>query len=118
MMIQQIFLTALIAALILLVEHWFPWRLVFRRELPRVAAYVMGNLAMICPLSVLYWAWSGQSFVWPAMHLVALWVVSGAGGLAVGFAYAIDWILLRLALASDLAELHDQVRVFRDWADQ
>jgi hypothetical protein len=101
----DISITVTIAALLLLVEHWFPWRLILRRDLPRLAAYVLGVLALVLPLSGLYWAWAssppGSSWAW----LVALWAVIIGGGLSVGLAYLIDWCLQQAAQARDLAEL-------------
>jgi hypothetical protein len=80
-------LACLVAALLLFVEHWFPWGLVIGRVLPRPAAYVLGVLAMIVPLSVLLVFW-GEWLV-----LGALWAVIVSGGAAVLGAYALDWLL-------------------------
>ena len=93
-----------VVMLILLVEHYFPWRLILGRKLPRLAAYVLGVLAMVGPLSFLYFRWE----VAPVMvhgHLVALWCVVVSGGLAVLLAYALDWIAGRVRLSYELAEL-------------
>lgn len=45
----------LFIVLLLAVEHYLPWpRILHMRELPRLAAYVMGVLALILPLSWLH----------------------------------------------------------------
>lgn len=104
-MTSEILLTALVTWLALLVEHWFPWRLLLRRDLPRIAAYTMGVLALILPLSVLYWRWSLAGLADQRGYLIALWAVTLAGGAAVAGAYVVDWLLGRLALAIELQEL-------------
>jgi len=104
-MTSEILLTALVTWLALLVEHWFPWRLLLRRDLPRIAAYTMGVLALIVPLSVLYWRWSLVGLADQLGYLIALWSVTVGGGAAVAGAYVVDWLLGRLALATELQEL-------------
>jgi len=106
----QITVTAFVSALILLVEHWFPWRMALRRDLYKLAAYILGVMGLAAPLSVLFWLWAGWPDCPPYAHLVALWVVIVSGGLAVMVAYGVDWLLGKLAAARDLAELCDQLR--------
>ena len=105
-MAMDVLLTLLVVCLLLLTEHWFPWRLMLRRDLPRVAAYILGVLALHLPLTGLYiyWASSGVD-VDKHAHLVALWVVTIGGGLAVLSAYGIDWLLDSLARRYELDEL-------------
>jgi hypothetical protein len=83
-------LTALVSALIQAVLHWFPWRMVLARDLPRIPAYILGVLGVALPLSGLYWYWCDVS------ALVSLWVVIAASGSSVIGAYAIDWTLDRV----------------------
>jgi len=92
-------LTALVTVLLLLVEHWLPWQMFLRRELPRLAAYILGSLAIAVPLSVLF----ACEASW--YELAALWIVIVAGGLAVMLAYLVDWIFRMARLADDLAEV-------------
>lgn len=96
-----ILITALVAALIQLVEHYFPWRLALGKDLPRLAAYVIGVLGMIVPLSVLY----GMQSLNNTETVIALWSTVAASGAAVSNAYGLDWVLRRLALAGDLGEI-------------
>jgi hypothetical protein len=95
----EILLACVVTMLLLLVEHWFPWRLMLRRDLPRLAAYVLGVLALAGPLTALFVRWKA----W--MPLAGLWSVIVSGGLAVMVAYGVDWLLGRLALAVELGEL-------------
>jgi hypothetical protein len=94
-------LSALVSALIQAVSHWFPWRLVLGRALPRVWAYIVGVLGFLAPLTVLFWSWGA----W--LYLAALWACVVSSGLAVVLAYAIDEIANRVRLAHELQELYD-----------
>lgn len=107
-MVMQIALAALVAALILLVEHWFPWQLAIRRKLPNLIAYVLGLSGLLAPLTVLfnYWIYDPPEFTYA--HIVALWVISSAGGLAVSLAHLIDWMLKQYAALRELKELLEQ----------
>ena len=98
-MTAQIGLAALVASLTLLVQHYFPWRLVFRKDLPRVLAYVMGVLALAAPLSGLFVVWGEFA------SLVSLWVVIGAGGISVMGAYGLEWLLKKIREAEELGEV-------------
>jgi len=115
----QVVVTAIIVALVELVEHWFPWRLVLRRDLPRLAAYILGVAGIALPytaLLMMWWqTWDGGYplpvgvFI-PVSEavrrcLVAFWYAVGAGGLAVAVAYAIDQVLLLAVKAQDLEEI-------------
>ncbi len=102
----EIHITALIAALLLVGEHYFPWGMLLHHKLPRLAAYVLGVLALIGPLSALYAFWIRfQPEIGGRFYLGALWAVVGAGGAAVLICYALDHVLERMALAHELAEL-------------
>lgn len=99
-MVPDILLTCVVAALLLLVEHWFPWRLALGRDLPRLAAYVLGVVALVAPLTVLF-ARRGELDA-----AIGMWAVIVSGGAAVMLAYGVDWLLARLALAKELGELN------------
>jgi len=97
----EAFVTATTVAFIELTLHWFPWQLLMRRKLPRLAAYVLGVLGMMLPFTILL-------LYWKEIHtLIALWIILGAGGLAVMGAWAIDEFMRRLAHASELEELNE-----------
>lgn len=104
-------LACLIAALLLFVEHWFPWQLVIGRELPRPAAYILGVLAMVLPLSGLFIYWLSTPPELPLAYLIALWAVVASGGLAVLGAYALDGLLRLRIRAREQAELLDLIHV-------
>ena len=104
-------ITVLIVMLILWLEHWFPWHMALGKELPRLVAYVLGVLAMVLPLSGLYWMWSLDPPGSAHVYLIALWVVVLAGGAAVGIAYVIDWILRSIRTSNELQELIDAKKI-------
>lgn len=107
---DEILITALITVLLLLVQHWFPWGLLLGRELPRLAAYIMGVLAITLPLTGLYVRWSLVPPLMILPHLIAMWVVVGLGGLAVLIAHLVDAIMARIRSASELKEILDATR--------
>jgi len=99
-MARNIVIACIITVLALLTEHWFPWRLLLRRDLHRVAAYVLGVLALALPLTALFWS--------ERRYVVALWAVIVSGGSAVMLAHFVDWLLTRIRRAEELKELIDQ----------
>lgn len=96
--------TTIIAILFELTLHWFPWRLMLRRDLSRQETYVMGVSAFAIPLSVL-WAWWGFRDV-----VLSMWAVILAVGLAVMLAYRIDIGLTRMAQGEEAKEMLDETR--------
>ena len=97
----QIAITALISALVLLVEDYLPWQ-AWRIQLSLVVRYVLGVLALVLPLSGLLIIWQ-QIIV-----LAALWCVVCAGGISVAGAYALDgWQVLHQRVHA--AELEAQL---------
>jgi hypothetical protein len=81
---MAIFLAALITFLTLLVEHWFPWRMLIRRELTKLETYTLGTLAITLPQIGILLYWDAQQ------EALAMGVIVIAGGLAVLGAYGID----------------------------
>ena len=68
--------------------HYFPWRVLCRgNELPRLAAYTLGLLGMMGPLTAWLWA-LGEIVV-----IQTLWVVIVSAGLTVFAAYGLDHYL-------------------------
>ena len=65
--------------------HYFPWRMLLKgRDLPRVAAYVLGVCGLMIPFSA--WLWRrGEIGV-----IQTLWLVIAAGGLTVMALYGLD----------------------------
>jgi len=103
-------IAALVTALIICVEHWFPWQMLLRRRLPRLAAYALGVGGLIAPLSGLYGYWLIHPPAQGGAYLAALWAVSGAGGLATLAAYRIDAALRRLAQLRESEERYDAAK--------
>ncbi len=86
----EIAVTALITVLLLLVEHYWPWRQMLQRELHPTANYVLGILAIHLPLTGLFILWG----LWQVV--LATWLVIVCGGLAVIGVYGFDgWIKMR-----------------------
>lgn len=74
---SQIALATLITALILIVEHYWPWHAMLKRDLNKTLAYILGTLAIEIPFSILLVIW-GEWLV-----LSALWWITGVGGAVV-----------------------------------
>ena len=90
MQTQEIGLAALVATLLLVGEHYFPWRPLLGRYLKLHERYVLGVLALYLPLSALFAWWQN----WQA--LIAIWSVAASGGLTVLAVFALDaWFALR-----------------------
>lgn len=90
-MTHEIGITGLVAALVLAIQHWFPWQKLFRAPLPRLVAYIMGTLALMVPLTALA-VWTGETTMAVAIPFVTLF-----GGATVIMAYAIDGRLNQFA---------------------
>lgn len=100
MEISMMVVVAVFTATILIGQHYFPWRRLLGKDLPRVAAYVMGVLAMLVPLTLLFLVWGWMQGA-QALHLygwavAAMWLVAVSGGAAVMACYLVDgWLDLR-----------------------
>jgi hypothetical protein len=98
----EIGVTAAVSALVLLVEHWWPAEKMLGKRMHQCANYVQGVLALVIPLSVLFWMWGDYQAI------LAVWAVVVSGGLATIGAYAVDgWIVMRCRaqIAEDEAQL-------------
>ena len=104
---MAILLTAVVAGLIQAIEHWFPWRMILGKDLPRISAYTLGVLGFALPLSALFSYWQ----FWSA--LAALWSVIVTSGCAVALAYGIDWLLDRVRQSYEHEEM-DNVKAASD----
>ena len=68
--------------------HYFPWRMLLRgKVLPRLAAYTLGSLGMMGPLTG--WLWQIGEFE----VIQALWLVVCAAGLTIFALYGLDHYL-------------------------
>lgn len=64
--------------------HYFPWRMLLKKKLPRLVAYVLGLLGMMGPLTL-----------WLMDHgeieiVQVLWIVIGSAGMTVFALYGLD----------------------------
>jgi hypothetical protein len=76
-----------IVAAVECVLHYFPWRMLLNRKLPRLSAYTLGLLGMMGPLTV-----------WLMDHgeieiIQTLWIVIVAAGVTVFALYGLDHYL-------------------------
>lgn len=103
-----IYLAAGVSLLLILVEHYLPWQLILGNKLPRLAAYVLGLLAILVPLTIIFWIVP----VWTSGQIIAaIWAVSAAAGLGTLAAWLVDaWLHQRArALAAET-----EGRILRD----
>jgi len=91
--------------LIILVEHWFPWRKVLsgKNLPPRIWAYTLGSLAVAVPVSVVFWCDGSIS------ELRTLWMILVVAGVTTLFAYAMDWLLHTHQRKRELQEHFDKL---------
>jgi len=75
--------------------HYFPWRLVFKKELPRIIAYTLGVLGILLPFSA--WLYE-QGYT---QVLFTLWITTVSAGASVCLWYLVDWLLERINTASE-----------------
>lgn len=100
-------IAALVSGMQQMIQHYFPWGLVFRRELPRVMAYIIGTLAYMVPLTCLFVYWESHQVAAHYAHLAAVWACVSASGAAVVLARLIDWALDRVLRSYEHEELDD-----------
>lgn len=68
--------------------HYFPWKMLLRgRKLPRLAAYTLGLLGMMGPLTV--WLWDRNE----VEVIQTLWAVTVSAGITVFALYGLDHYL-------------------------
>lgn len=84
--------------------HYFPWKMLLRgKELPRVAAYILGILGLMCPFTA--WLWVKEE-----MEVIRiLWMVIASGGFTVIILYGLDRYL-RLEMRDIEAEEERSLR--------
>ena len=93
--------TALFAFLAIVSEHYFPWQLLLKRDLPRIPAYVLGVLAFALPLTVAYVIFP----VWRSSEIVIFfWCACGAAGCATLACHNLDEMLRQRNRASESEE--------------
>lgn len=83
-MAVQIFVTVLISVLILIGEHYWPWKKMLGRSLRLIERYVLGVLALMLPISGLMIVWA----LWAV--LLVIWLVVIFGGLITIGMYFVD----------------------------
>jgi len=105
---MQLWMAIILTALLIAVEHWFPWRklpwLNGKNLPPRLIAYVLGVLTLAGPLTWLFLTWGNSEAV------LGLWSVILAGGLTTCLVYAVDWVL-DLARMKKEAEEREQALI-------
>lgn len=83
-------ITAIVAILIILVEHYLPWNLLLLKPRPgRIASYIMGVMAFAIPLTLLF----SLVELTRTQLVISLWVVIFSAGLGTVAAYGLDnWL--------------------------
>jgi hypothetical protein len=86
--------------------HYFRWRMILGgKELPRVAAYMLGVLGLMLP----YTRWLSTRNIVQALEAIKmLWIVIITGGLSVLICYGIDAVV-DLAWGKREAEQRERV---------
>jgi len=74
---SQIALATLITALMLIVEHYWPWQAMLKGQLNKIFAYILGLLAIDLPFTALMIVWEEWEVI------TALWWITGVGGAVV-----------------------------------
>lgn len=99
---MTLWMAIVIVVLLIVVEHWFPWRkspwLRGKNVPPRLVSYVLGVLALAAPLTGLFLTEGNSQAVW------ALWWVILAGGATTFLVYAVDWLFDLLIKKSEAEE--------------
>jgi hypothetical protein len=103
-----ILITALISALLAVVLHYLPWRLLIGHPLPRLWAYILGVASFALPLTVAFASWSA----W--IYLAALWACISSAGLAVLSVSLLDEMASSRLDARQALEREQQLRKVMD----
>jgi hypothetical protein len=85
-----IVLTALVAMLITMAQHWFPWQEFLQKDLPRPAAYVLGTLAILLPATVLV---AIEPRFDQFLAILSVWAAAAGAGLGTILGYVVDNLL-------------------------
>jgi hypothetical protein len=93
----EVLLAAVVSGLIAMLQHWSPWNELLGHKLPRLAAYVLGTLAIIIPACAAIVL--GNLAGWLAvMTLVGCTVAAGLGTV---MGYLVDvWVIERAERAA------------------
>jgi MFS family permease len=95
-------IAALIAMLVVMLEHWLPWNLLLLKMRPgRIASYLMGVLAFLIPLTVLFLT---TKMIEGWQVAVGLWIVVSSTGFGTVLAYGIDELLVQRQTAKESQE--------------
>ena len=95
-------IAALIAMLVVMLEHWLPWNLLLLKMRPgRIASYLMGVLAFLIPMTVLFLI---TKMIEGWQVAVGLWIVVISSGFGTVLAYGIDELLVQRQTAKESQE--------------
>ena len=97
--------TALLASLSIAALHWFPWRRLTGRKLPRLIAYAMGVAVILGAPSLAYWRYAPL----PGTTVFALfWCAGIAAGLTTVGAWIVDMLIEGMHRAADLEDARNE----------
>jgi hypothetical protein len=88
----SVMLAAIFAAVVMVGEHYWPWRyLVGRDRLHPIYNYILGLLGILLPYTaLLIWCQFEIGYISPYTAALALWAIVVSAGLTVGALYALD----------------------------
>lgn len=79
-----------ISFLLVMVEHYLPWRGILRKDLPRLQAYILGTLAMAVPFGVMIALFP----LWERFEIILYFcIVVVSAGLGTFLSYHLDHLV-------------------------
>lgn len=96
--------TIIVAALAIAVAHWFPWRKLLRRELPKLAAYCIGVATILGAPSLVYWRSGPLS---GPETITLFWAAGVAAGATTFLCWLVDAAIEGTHLRIDAEEQRD-----------
>lgn len=100
-------LAGLISLVMAIAVHYFPWRALLGRDLPRLAAYSLGLFVIVAPLTIVILLVPDNS---GAIWVAAVWFSGFCAGAGTLGSHALDnWLRTRARLAAE----HRENRVLR-----
>lgn len=100
-MVIKTAIAALASCVIVIAGHYFPWRSVLQRELPRTGSYLIGLTAVLVPYTVLLTTYPG----WISIEIIgAIWAIALVALITVYVLQLIDGYLEQRARAREAEE--------------
>lgn len=111
----HVIVAAVAAFLITIMEHYFPWRQILYKDLPRIPTYTMGVLAIGIPFSVVLLI----SSTWMNREvLLAFWLICAAAGLGTINSHILDALISHRNRAKESEEREKRLLEMHKGKDQ